>query len=250
MRPASPGGGTGSIVRLSVVDSTQSVAWALAADGAGDRTVVVADCQTAGRGRRGRHWQAEPRTSLLASMIVRPRLPARFLPTLSLATAVAVANAVSKVAPLTPRLKWPNDVVTGGERKRAGMLLEARGSGPVVIGIGGNLTQERFPEPLAGRATSILLETGCRVEPDGLLPALLEEFDEWRERLESEGFAPVRRAWLALSDTLGRLVTVDGVGGTTVDIDDDGALLVDDGSNVHRVLAAELGEVADDAARR
>jgi BirA family transcriptional regulator, biotin operon repressor / biotin---[acetyl-CoA-carboxylase] ligase len=232
-----------AIVRLDQVDSTQTVAFALAERGAPDRTVVIADQQAAGRGRRGRLWQAPPRTSLLASILVRSRLPQALLATLSPTTAVATAEALRRVAPLSPRLKWPNDVLVGG-RKIAGILLESRSvasAEPVlVIGVGVNLGQREFPPELAGRATSVALEAGRPVDRDTLLAALLEEFDAWRARLEGEGFGPVRERWKSLSDTIGRRVTVDGVSGTATDLDADGALLIDAGDGVRRVIAGEI----------
>src|SRR5207247_872857 len=137
-----------AIVRLDQVDSTQTIAFALAERGATDRTVVVADQQAAGRGRRGRVWQAPARTSLLASILVRSRLPQALLATLSPTTAVATAEALRRVAPLEPRLKWPNDVLVGG-RKIAGILLESRpvaSADPVlVIGVGINPGQPPSP---------------------------------------------------------------------------------------------------------
>jgi BirA family biotin operon repressor/biotin-[acetyl-CoA-carboxylase] ligase len=232
-----------AIVRLDQVDSTQSVAFALAERGAADRTVVIADQQAAGRGRRGRVWQAPPRTSLLASILVRSRLPQALLATLSPTTAVATAEALRRVAPLSPRLKWPNDVLVGG-RKIAGILLESRSvasAEPVlVIGIGVNLGQREFPPELAGRATSVALEAGYLVDRDTLLAALLEEFDAWRARLEGEGFGRIRERWKSLSDTIGRHVTVDGVSGIATDLDADGALLIDAGDGVRRVIAGEI----------
>ena len=154
-----------ALVRLGRVDSTQTVAFALAADGAADRTVVVAQAQTAGRGRRGRLWLDEPGASLLTSIILRPRLQPARLPTLSLAAGVAVVEALERVTGLKPRLKWPNDVLVDG-RKLAGILLESRiGPSPlVVLGIGVNLAQRVFPADLAERATSVRLATGRRVD--------------------------------------------------------------------------------------
>lgn len=237
------GSAPGVIVRLESVDSTQTAAFVLAERGAADRTVVVADQQTAGRGRRGRVWQAPPRTSLLASILVRSRLPQALLATLSPTTAVATAEALRRVAPLSARLKWPNDVLVDG-RKIAGILLESRAvasAEPVlVIGVGVNLGQREFRPELAGRATSVALETGHPVDRDTMLAALLEEFDAWRARLEGEGFAPVRERWKSLSDTIGRQVTVDGVSGTATDLDADGALLIDAGGGVRRVIAGEI----------
>ncbi|MGH7353164.1 MAG: biotin--[acetyl-CoA-carboxylase] ligase [Candidatus Rokuibacteriota bacterium] len=239
---------TRTIVRLATVDSTQSEAFRLAAAGAADGTVVVADTQRSGRGRRGRGWHDVPGASVLVSLLVRPRLAAAALPQLSFVAAVAVAEALEATTGLTPRLKWPNDVLARG-RKVAGILLESRpgdAAGPcVVIGIGVNLAQRAFPEALADRATSVLLETGRAPGRDTVLEALLEAFDRWRARLEGDGFGAVRDAWRARTETLGRRVSVEGVAGTAVDIDEAGALLVDDGGRVRRIVSGELeaGEV-------
>jgi len=227
-----------AIVRLDTVDSTQSVAFGLAERGAADRTVVVADQQLAGRGRHGRIWRAPAGTSLLASIIVRPRLSQALLPTLSPMTAVATAEALRRVAPVAARVKWPNDVLVGG-KKIAGILLESRAP-VIIIGIGVNLGQREFPPELAGHATSVALETGCAPDRETMLAALLEEFDAWRVRFEREGFGAVREQWRMLSDTLGRHVTLDGVTGIAVDLDVDGALLIDAGGTVRRVIAGEI----------
>lgn len=234
-----------SIVRLGVVDSTQSRAFALAADGAPDGTLVVADVQTAGRGRRGRAWRAEPGTSLLASVLLRPTLPVSQLPLLSLTTAVAVAETLTE-AGVAARIKWPNDILARG-RKIAGILLESH-LGPetvVAVGIGVNLGQRGFPADLAARATSVLLETGRAPDVEAFLEGLRARFAEWRARLATDGFAPVRTRWRALSATLGATVSIDGVAGVARDLDGDGALVVDDGVRVHKIRAGEV----DDAAR-
>ena len=204
-------------------------------------TVVVAEAQTAGRGRRGRSWLDEPGASLLTSIILRPRLEPARLPTLSLAAGVAVVEALERVTGLKPRLKWPNDVLVDG-RKLAGILLESRiGPSPlVVLGIGVNLAQRVFPADLAERATSVRLATGRRVDADALLTALLESLDAWRTRLETEGWAPIRERWRALTETLGRRVSIDGVQGIAVDVDEDGALIVAEGDVRRRVVAGEV----------
>jgi len=238
--------GARTIVRVGRVDSTQTLAFALASAGAADGTAVVADSQAAGRGRRGRVWIDEPGASLLVSILLRPRLDAARLPGLSLAAGVAVAEALMRAAGVTPRLKWPNDVLLTG-RKVAGILLESRldpagGPATVALGIGINLTQRAFSTDLAERATSLWLATGRRAERDALLSALLDMVDEWRRRLEREGFAPIRTRWLALADTLGRPVEVDGVAGVAVDVDADGALVIADGEGRRRrVVAGEVG---------
>lgn len=242
---------TRTVVRLATVDSTQSEIFRLAEAGATDGTVVVADTQRSGRGRRGRGWHDVPGESVLVSLLVRPRLAVAALPQLSFVAAVAVAEALEATTRLTPRLKWPNDVLARG-RKVAGILLESRSGGAegpaVVIGIGVNLAQRAFPEELADRATSVLLETGRAPERDAVLEALLESFERWRGRLERDGFAAVRDAWLARTETLGRRVRVEGISGTAVDIGEDGALLVDEGGRVRRVISGELEAGERDAA--
>lgn len=237
------------VVRHGVVESTQTIAFDLAERGAADRTVVVADVQTVGRGRRGRVWHADSGTSLLMSILLRPRLAPSRLPALSFAAAIAVAGALSRLGDVAPRLKWPNDVLVRG-RKIAGVLLESRLRGAeavVVIGIGVNLAQRDFPASVGETATSVFLESGRLVDREAALTVLLEEFDGWRTCLEDEGFAPLRVRWLALSDTIGRAVKAEGVTGVAVDLAMDGALLVDDGRSVCRVVAGNVVPFSDDA---
>lgn len=234
-----------TVVRVGRVESTQALAFALAADGAADGTAVLADSQSAGRGRRGRAWLDEPGASLLVSVVLRPRLEPVGLPLLSLAAAVAVAEALAQVAGVAARLKWPNDVLVGG-RKIAGILLESRLGPPptVVVGIGVNLTQRTFPPSLRAGATSVALETDRPVARETLLDALLEALDRWRRSLERGRTAALLERWRALADTLGRTVSIDGAHGVAVDVDADGALLLADGDRRHRVVA---GEIAEDA---
>ena len=232
-----------SVVRVGSVESTQALAFGLAADGAADGTVILADSQTAGRGRRGRVWMDEPGSSLLASVVLRPRLEPARLPLLSLAVAIAVAEMLIEAAGVRARLKWPNDVLVAG-RKIAGILLESRlGAAPVVVaGVGVNLAQRAFPPSLQGRATSLILESDRAVDRATLLDLLLQRLGHWRRALERGAITEVLDRWRALADTLGQTVTVDGASGLAVDIDADGALLIADGARRHRVVAGDLTE--------
>ena len=242
--PTLPVEGEGKrLVRLGGVGSTQEVAFELAERGAADGTVVMADTQTVGRGRRGRAWRDEPGGSLLMSVIVRPRMSAADLPKLSLATAVAVAEAIESTTGLHVRLKWPNDVLVSG-RKLAGILLESRiVAEPIVVaGTGINLRQRTFPAALAGAATSVDLEGGRPVEREELLEAVLDAFDRWRSRLEREGFALLRARWLQLADTIGREVTVGEHTGVAVDLAADGALVLEQVGGFQYVRAGEVSE--------
>lgn len=240
-----------AIIRLGAVDSTQNVAWGLVEENIADGTVVTAKSQHDGRGRRGRHWHDEPGASLAASIVLRPRLAVAALGGLSFAAALAVVDALESQAGLAPRLKWPNDVLVD-RRKIAGILLESRATPApvVVVGLGINLTQRVFPAVIADRATSVALAGGRPVDADTLLDAVVRALDVWRRRLEDEDFEPLRARWREVADTLGRRVTIDGVEALAVDLDADGALLVQRDGAVHRVVAGEVTEGVRDAARR
>ena len=203
---------------------------------------MVANHQHAGRGRRGRVWQAAPGTSLLASIVLRPRLAPPEAPRLSFAAAIAVAEAIERLTGVTPKLKWPNDVLLRG-RKVAGILLEARAEASIVVlGIGVNLGQTSFPDDVRDRAISVLQATGIALDRDRLLTVIRERLDVWRARLTTEGFAPLRERWLELSSTIGRVVQIDGVTGPAVDLDVSGALIVADGSGRRAILSGEITE--------
>jgi BirA family transcriptional regulator, biotin operon repressor / biotin---[acetyl-CoA-carboxylase] ligase len=236
---------TPTIVRLSTVDSTQRVAFELAERDAADGTAVMADTQTAGRGRRGRAWHDAPGDGLLVSIVIRPRLRVADLPKLSFAAAIAVAEAIETTTGLTARLKWPNDVLVG-DRKLAGILLESRilAEPVVVAGIGVNLRQRSFLPALGDTATSVALEGGRAVAREALLEALLRAFDRWRARLEGEGFAPLRERWLELGDTIGRAVSVGEASGVAVDLAPDGALVLSRAGSLRHVVAGDLSPAA------
>jgi BirA family transcriptional regulator, biotin operon repressor / biotin---[acetyl-CoA-carboxylase] ligase len=234
-----------AIERFESVASTSDVLSERARSGASGWHVVLAERQTAGRGRLGRPWVSSA-GDLFLSLLLRPAdLGSDLLAALPLLAGVAVSRAADEWSVPT-RLKWPNDVLVEG-RKIAGILLESRrgamAPAVVALGIGVNLRQRGFPAELAERATSVRLANGREVERDTLLSALLARLDHWRDRLESEGFAPVRERWRALADTLGRAVSVDGVDGVAVDLDEDGALLVEDAHGVRRRVVA--GDVVE-----
>jgi BirA family biotin operon repressor/biotin-[acetyl-CoA-carboxylase] ligase len=226
------------VVRLESVDSTQRYAAELAVRGAEDYTVVVAETQTAGRGRRGRVWKDAPGASVLMSVVLRTSLPVARVATLSIAAGVAVAEALIAIAGLDARLKWPNDVLVGG-KKVAGILLERHGD-VVILGVGINVTRDAVPREFDERATSIARE-GARVERDAVVTAVVDAVARWRTVLERDGFEPVRARWSELAAMVGREVTVDGVAGIARGLDHDGALVLETESGLRRVLAGDVG---------
>ncbi len=239
---------------LEHVDSTQTELARLAAAGAPEGTVVTARHQRAGRGRRGRTWWDEPGDSLLLSVLLRPPVAPAKAPQLSLVGALAVTDALRIAAGIEARVRWPNDVLVAG-RKVCGILPEAVSGADgrveyVILGIGLNVRQERFPPDLSERATSLRLATGSRHEPARLLEALLEALDRRYSTWVAEGFSAIRDACRERSATLGQPVALpDGGAGVAVDVDADGALLVRTGDGaLRRVVSGEPEGGAEHAA--
>ncbi|MHB1356884.1 MAG: biotin--[acetyl-CoA-carboxylase] ligase [Anaerolineae bacterium] len=214
------------------IDSTNARALELAQAGAPDGTLVLANVQTAGRGRLGRQWLAPPGSSLLLSLVFRPNLEPRQMQRLAMITSLAACQAIDKITGLTVRIKWPNDLQISG-RKVGGMLCEAGMKGQhlafVVVGLGinVNLTPADLGE-LMTPATSLSHELKLEVERLPLLCALLENLDVAYQRLCS-GWQP-HEDWRDHLATLGQEVRVGLPGqvitGLAEDVDADGALLV------------------------
>jgi BirA family biotin operon repressor/biotin-[acetyl-CoA-carboxylase] ligase len=243
-----------SVIALGEVTSTQTELGRLAAAGAPEGTVITAEHQTAGRGRRGRAWWDRPGASLLFSLLLRPRLPAARAPLLSPLAAVALAEVVAALTGAEAAIRWPNDVLLG-EAKLAGILAEAAIDGRgqlrhVLLGIGINLDQTEFPPELGQPATSLRLATGTRPARGDLLDELLAALERWYTRLQAGEVEPLRRAWLARARLGGVVRLADGRRGTAAGLDEDGALLIElEGGGRARVVAGEPGEGPHAAAR-
>ena len=240
--------------------STNADLLAVAREGAREGAVLVAEAQTAGRGRMGRRWTSPPRAGLTFSVLLRPYgIPAALLGWVPLLTGTAVAAAIKAVAAVDTGLKWPNDVLAGGA-KLGGILAERSGSA-VVVGIGVNVYQRRAELPGDG-ATSLLLETagaaaaeaGGITRPDlrarvlvGVLAALSERYLAWRDQF-SPGDAEasgLRQQYLGWCTTLGREVTVTlpggkAVAGTAVGVDWAGRLEVSTATGTVPVSAGDV----------
>lgn len=237
---------------LESTASTNDVAARLAEAGAEEGTIVVADMQTAGRGRHGRVWFSPPGAGLYVSVIVRPGTglsdnenPAALL---TLASGVAIAEAVRAVTGLPAEIKWPNDVLIGG-RKLAGVLAEAAVQAGVllfiVVGFGVNLQQAAYPPALASHATSIEAETMRPADRAVMLAEILAALGERYADLRAGRFDAILSAWRRLASSLpGAHVEWDSpagiVRGRAQDIDRHGALLVRVGAKVERVIAGEV----------
>jgi BirA family biotin operon repressor/biotin-[acetyl-CoA-carboxylase] ligase len=228
------------------VSSTNDVAAHLADRGEPEGSVVIADAQSAGRGRHGRIWASPPGAGLYMSTLMRPATHAVGL--LTIAAGVALADGIQAATGLQPQLKWPNDVYIGG-RKLAGILAEAgtskSGVQHVVLGCGVNLMPAAYPPDVAARATSIESELGRPVDRGLLLVECLVALDSRYRDLQSRARATVIDRWRDRAvSTLGRRVEWDVAGvtrhGVAEDIDDTGALLVRDGTMRTRVISGEV----------
>jgi BirA family biotin operon repressor/biotin-[acetyl-CoA-carboxylase] ligase len=254
LRPREPGRWIGRELRvLGEVDSTNRVAFELARDGAAAGTVVVAESQTAGRGRLGRSFFSPPHRNLYASIVLRPRLAIADAPTLVLAAAIAVAEAVARVLkqPERVEIKWPNDVLIDG-RKTSGILVETSAEGGAVafaiLGIGVNLNvgRDEFPAAFRDSATSVSAELSGPVDRAAFARSLFGILEDVLDTHQRSGFASLRGRFDSWFRMPGREVEVHGHGpgvlrGTALGIAADGSLRVQrsDGS-VELVIAGDV----------
>jgi BirA family transcriptional regulator, biotin operon repressor / biotin---[acetyl-CoA-carboxylase] ligase len=256
---------------LETAGSTNDLAARLADAGAEEGTVVVAEAQTAGRGRMGRVWHSPPGAGLYVSILLKPsptagpphpRTPApaqvrTHAPThpyppasalLTLAAGVALADGVQAATGLGAEIKWPNDLVVA-RRKLAGILAEAAAQGGalqfIVLGFGLNLRPAVYPPELAQRVTSIEAETNRPADRAVILAEILAGIAERYADLRQGRFDAILGAWRERAPSLrGSAVEWDSGGammrGRAEDVDDTGALLVRAGGNVHRLVAGEV----------
>jgi BirA family biotin operon repressor/biotin-[acetyl-CoA-carboxylase] ligase len=230
---------------LESCDSTQDELRTLAERGAPAFTAVRADVQRAGRGRRGRTWEAPAGTALLVSILLRPARPAAELPVLSLAGGIATVECARSFGAVAG-LSWPNDVVCD-ERKLAGVLAELGPGGSVLVGIGMNLTAGTADLPAADRLTptSLLLETGDAPSARVALAALLGELRTVAELFDAGGPPAIAARARALDVLEGRAVELrlasgEAIAGTAAGIDDTGCLLVRAGGAVRPFAGGEV----------
>ena len=233
---------------LEGIGSTNDVAHDLAARGALDGTIVVADAQEAGRGRHGRDWFSPAQGNVYLSYIHRSRLQAAELSALTLDAATAVATALEDFAGLRADLKWPNDLLVGG-KKLAGILTELHteispnGSPVVIIGVGVNVAidAEAFPDLLKPIATSVLIETGIRHDPAALAPLIGRRLREKLAGYEASR-GPDMTGYLARFPYVDARVAQDGREGVIVGVCADGGLSVrwDGGEDAEAIYSGEI----------
>lgn len=219
--------------------STNDLVWREAQNGVEEGLVIIAEQQTAGRGRQGRQWQSNAKAGLYASALLRPHWPLSQITRLTIVSSLAVAEAVEKLCGKEVRIKWPNDVFMRG-KKLGGILTEVQadpeGIRFAVVGMGLNVSQEKkdFPAALHSIATSLKLETGHDYRRADLLVEILIAL----QKRCREPFEHVRQDWSERCFSLGQTISVRTPAGQqvgqAVGLDENGALL----------LRAESGKIS------
>lgn len=215
-------------------------------------TVIVADQQTAGRGRRERTWHSAAGEGLYFSVLLRPSYRMESIQLISLLSGIAVAEALLEIGVGGVDIKWPNDVLIA-VRKVCGILAEGASSGTadsrLIVGIGINLNHESFPSELSATATSVLLATGEKTEPMAFLDRVLMRMSAWYEVLATGGGQRIVTRWEELSSfAYGQRVYVttdeESLSGTTSGVSSTGGLNVrEDSGRIRTVLAGEVTRI-------
>lgn len=230
---------------LPQTGSTNDLARQLAQEHAPEGTVVIADRQTAGRGRAGRSWSAPANTSLLMTILFRPAIPAVQINRLVMGVGLAIADAVESLIPCRVDVKWPNDLQIGG-KKFTGILPESSLIGNmlewVLVGAGINVNQRFDPgDPLAETATSLYVIAGETLDRATIFAQIMQHI---HHRYSQIGDNNLSEAWRERCITLNQRIRVTIPGKTVIglaeDIDVNGALLLrDDRSQLHRLTIGE-----------
>lgn len=240
--------GQGEIAHFMEIGSTNTTAKQMAVQGATEGTVVVAEHQTHGRGRKHRGWFSPASGGIYCSLILRPRISPADSPRITFLSAVSAAEALCRVTPLHPTIKWPNDILIRG-KKVAGILTEMASDMDSVsygvVGIGINVNTSDFPDIIADTATSVFRETQQPLSRTALVQAYLEEQEKWYGVLKRQGFEPVLERWRTMANIIGKPIRVEMIDkrieGRVQMIDADGVLILGDKrGQTHRILSGDV----------
>ncbi|MFY9751739.1 MAG: biotin--[acetyl-CoA-carboxylase] ligase [Candidatus Acidiferrales bacterium] len=233
-------------------DSTNSVAMNLGEQGEPHGAVVLAEEQTAGRGRAGRKWVSEKSAGIHCTVLVRPQIPPAYAPLLTLVAGLAARDAAAEELDAVPDIRWPNDILVRG-RKFAGILTEMHAEPDrllyAVIGIGMNVNQTKLPPEIADTATSLRMESGKSHSRLEVLVRLLRHLDRYYNQFISQGAEPILRRFAEVSSYFqGKRVRIttftETFTGTTAGLEPSGVLRVarDDGRGIEAVLSGDVAE--------
>ena len=242
--------GKKNIIYLNETDSTNKRAKELAAQGAPEGVLVIAEKQTSGRGRRGRSWFSPPGDGIYFSLILRPVISPSETPKITLMTAVVLAETLISLMKLKLRIKWPNDILVNG-KKLAGILTEISTEmdavNYIIVGLGLNVNTlfEKIPQDIKENATSILIETGKPFPRIKLIQHYLKLYEKYYDMFKNNDFEPIMKRWKELADIIGKQIRVDVIGkthiGKVVDVDNDGVLILKDNQGVlQRIFSGDV----------
>ncbi|MCE5214686.1 MAG: biotin--[acetyl-CoA-carboxylase] ligase [Methanobacterium sp.] len=230
------------------VDSTNDVARKLADEGAAEGTIVIAESQRSGKGRRGKKW-ISPSGGVWMTIILRPDVEPNKAPQLTLVAGVAVAETLDQECGLDIGIKWPNDILIG-DKKVSGILTEVKTDGGIVdyalvgIGIDLNMDINIFPPEIRGGATSLKAELDREIKGAELVQRFLQRFEYYYGEFKEGNFRDILKQWRRLSSTIGTYVEVHKKGrtvyGEAVGVNKDGKLILemDDGS-LRKIISGE-----------
>lgn len=230
--------------------STQFIAHDEEQNGAADGTVVIAEEQTAGRGRMARPWSSTAGKGIWMSVITRPTLTPQQAPQMTLVAAVAVTRAIQEMTGIDPDIKWPNDILVKG-KKVTGILTELQADPDqvkaVILGIGMNVNQDEsdFPEELHGIATSLKMLTGEPIDRAQLIAKTLGFLEIYTDLYVKHGFGPIKILWEGYSNTTGKRIRAvmlnETIVGTALGISEEGVLelKLDDGT-IRGIYSADI----------
>jgi BirA family biotin operon repressor/biotin-[acetyl-CoA-carboxylase] ligase len=236
------------------VDSTNTVAMHLGEEGEPHGAVVLAEEQTAGRGRAGRSWISEKSAGIHCTVLLRPAISPAHAPLLTLVAGLAARDAAAEELDMVPDIRWPNDLLVGG-RKFSGILTEMHAEPDrmhyAVIGIGINVNQTKMPAELADMATSLRMASGKIHSRLELLIRLLRYLDRYYNQFLSEGADPILHRFAEVSSYFrGKRVRIttatETFTGTTAGLEPSGVLRVvrDDGRGTEAVLSGDVAEAS------
>lgn len=239
----------GQVKRFEETDSTNIQARLLAEAGAEEGTLVIAESQTSGKGRRGRSWVSPSGTGIWMSQILKPQIDPAKASQLTLVAALAVAAGIEDACGLQGQIKWPNDIVLSG-KKICGILTEMSTEQLeikyVIVGIGINVNMTDFPEEISETASSLYLESGKLWDRERIISCILKRMEEYYECfLETEDLTGLKEEYESKLANRGRQVTVldpkGNYSGLCLGITEDGELLVEreDGARV-QVMSGEV----------
>ena len=230
------------------IDSTNTKAKELAEEGHPSGTLVVADRQTAGKGRRGRSWESPTGIGIFMTLMLKPEINPNNASMLTLVAAMATTRAIRRVTGVPAMIKWPNDIVMNG-KKVCGILTEMSAQfdyiNHIVIGIGINVHNEEFPEEIAQTASSLFLESGQHIHRASLIEAFLEEFEDvYAEYLKTEDMEGLQKEYDTMLVNRGRQVRVldpkEPFEGKAMGITKKGELIVDTWESRKLVSSGEV----------